>query len=310
MSETDTWLGIDLRHLAALEAVGEEHSFSRAARRLGYTQSAVSQQIAALERSVGERLVERPGGPRPVDLTEAGRVLLSHAEAIVARLAAARADLVALAQGLAGSLRVGAYQSVGARVLPQVMRQFGESWPEVDVRLVEAVDDTDLMRLVERGELDLTFMSYPMPDGPFEAIELLRDPFVLLVPADSDLARPGTVPTLREVAELDLISYRQWRGAEQIEQRLRARGVEPRVVFRSDDNGTVHGLVAAGVGAAVIPRLSADANNEGLVALELGPMFTPRLLGMAWHRDRYRLPAARAFVETAQGVAAEIAEAA
>src|SRR5919199_4110509 len=178
MSTADNWLGIDLRHFAALEAVAEHRSFSRAARRLGYTQSAVSQQIAALERAAGERLVERPGGPRPVALTEAGRVLLSHADAITARLAAARADLEALSEGSAGSLRVGAYQSVGARVLPTVMRDFGASWPGVAVRLVEAVDDLELMRLVERGELDVTFVSYPMPDGPFEAVELLRDPFV------------------------------------------------------------------------------------------------------------------------------------
>jgi molybdate transport repressor ModE-like protein len=111
--EPDRWLGIELRHLTALEAVAREGSFGRAAKSLGYTQSAVSQQIAALERIVGARLVDRPGGPRPVSLTEAGELLLRHAEAIVARLAAAQADLGALAEGEAGVLRVGIYQSVG-----------------------------------------------------------------------------------------------------------------------------------------------------------------------------------------------------
>src|SRR5918995_3854309 len=108
--EPDRWLGVELRHLAALQAIAEEGSFGRAARRLGYTQSAVSQQLAMLERLVGERLVERPGGPRPVTLTEAGELLVRHAEAIVARLEAARADLEALSAGGAGSLRVGTYQ--------------------------------------------------------------------------------------------------------------------------------------------------------------------------------------------------------
>ena len=94
--DADPWLGLEVRHLAALEAVGKEGSFSRAARRLGYTQSAISQQIATLERIVGERLVERPGGPRRVSLTEAGELLLRHAEGITPRLAAAHADLRAL----------------------------------------------------------------------------------------------------------------------------------------------------------------------------------------------------------------------
>src|SRR5918996_4364908 len=116
--EPDRWLGVELRHLAALKAVAEERAFGRAARRLGYTQSAVSQQIATLERAVGERLLERPGGPRPVSLTEAGRLLLRHAEAIVARLDAARADLAALSAGEAGTLRVGTYQSIGQRIVP------------------------------------------------------------------------------------------------------------------------------------------------------------------------------------------------
>src|SRR5215210_5465580 len=111
--EPDRWLGVELRHLAALQAIAAEGTFGRAAQRLGYTQSAVSQQIATLERLVGQRLVERPGGPRPVSLTEAGRLLLRHAAAIVARLEAARADLEALGAGAAGSLRVGTYQSVG-----------------------------------------------------------------------------------------------------------------------------------------------------------------------------------------------------
>src|SRR5581483_7445392 len=105
--ERDAWLGVELRHFAALQALAATGSFGRAAQRLGYTQSAVSQQIAMLERIVGEKLVERPGGPRPVSLTEAGHLLLRHADSIVARLQAAQADLHALRAGEAGTLRVG-----------------------------------------------------------------------------------------------------------------------------------------------------------------------------------------------------------
>src|SRR3954452_13819963 len=109
--EPDQWFGVEIRHLAALQAIAAERSFGRAARRLGYTQSAISQQIATLERIVGEQLIDRPGGPRPVALTEAGRLLLRHARAIVARLQAAQADLSALSAGEAGSLKVGVFQS-------------------------------------------------------------------------------------------------------------------------------------------------------------------------------------------------------
>src|SRR5205823_7005645 len=111
-------LGVELRHFLALEAVSREGTFGKAAGALGYTQSAVSQQIAALERIVGQRLVERPGGPKPVSLTEAGRLLLTHAEAIAARISAAQADLNALGAGEAGTLRVGVFQSGGQRTLP------------------------------------------------------------------------------------------------------------------------------------------------------------------------------------------------
>src|SRR5438552_6342060 len=82
----DNWLGLELRHLIALKAVADEGSFGRAAKLLGYTQSAISQQIGALERIVGQRLIDRPGGPRPISLTEAGRMLLRHAEGVTARI--------------------------------------------------------------------------------------------------------------------------------------------------------------------------------------------------------------------------------
>src|SRR6187399_3632564 len=115
ITQPDQWLGVEVRHFAALDAVAREGSFGRAADRLGYTQSAISQQIATLERIVALRLIERPGGPRPISLTEAGQILLRHADAIQARLLAAKADMAALEAGDAGRLRVGTFQSVGAK---------------------------------------------------------------------------------------------------------------------------------------------------------------------------------------------------
>ena len=301
--EPDRWLGIELRHLTALEAVSREGSFGRAAKTLGYTQSAVSQQIAALERIVGARLVDRPGGPRPVSLTEAGELLLRHAEAIVARLAAAQADLGALAEGEGGVLRVGIYQSVGQRILPELMRRYAAAWPRVEIALTESASDAELLTLVERGELDLSFADLPLTEGPFEAVELLRDPYVLIVPAGSPLADRDAPPTRRDIAALDLIGYRSCRSTARIENVLRER---LNFVFRSDHNGTVQGLVGAGVGAALVPRLTLEPHDETIVEIDLGPKVPPRLIALAWHSDRFRTPAAQAFVDTALDVCAEL----
>jgi DNA-binding transcriptional LysR family regulator len=297
---TDGWLGVDLRHFAALEAVARTGSFGRAARELGYTQSAVSQQIAQLERIVGRRLFDRPGGPRRVEPTEAGLLLLGHADAIVAQIDAARADMAALAEGAAGTLRVGIYQSVGARLLPALVRRFRDEWPLVGVRVREESSADDLLRLLEHGELDFTFADLPLRDGPFEWAELLQDPYVLLVSAQSELASLDSAPPLREVAKLPLIGRR---STDEPERFLAGRVPEVNVVFRTDDNGTLAALVAEGLGAAIEPRLVVDPRDRDVKMLPFGSRIPPRTLVLAWHRDRYRSPAAQAFVELAKELA-------
>ena len=300
--QADEWLGLELRHLIAIKAVAEEGSFGRAAKRLGYTQSAVSQQIAVLERIVGQRLVYRPGGPKPISLTEAGQLLLTHADGITARLRAAQADLSALSAGDAGPLRIGTYQSVGARVLPTLLRSFRGEWPKIDVSLVESTDDRELLALIESGEVDLSFVVFPLRPGPFDSVELMRDPYVLLVPKGSPLADRDRIPTLREIVELPLIGYRSCRTTEQVEERLRVAGRDPHVVFRSDDNYTVQGMVAAGIGVALVPLLTVDPSDDRIVVVDLGDRVPARLIGVAWHRDRLRTPAASAFVGAAEAL--------
>jgi DNA-binding transcriptional LysR family regulator len=298
--EPDSWLGVEVRHFAALEAIAAEHSFGRAAERLGYTQSAISQQIATLERIVGERLVERPGGPRPVSLTEAGHVLLRHAAAIVARLQAAQADLHALRSGEIGTLSVGTFQSVGARILPEVMRRFTAAWPQVEVVLGEH-EDEEIEAAVERGEFDVGFVLLPVGDAPLVTDELLRDPYVLVTARGSGLATTRALPSLERIAGEPLIGFRSDRSLEPVEAALRGAGVEPAFTFRSNDNPTVQGLVAAGIGNAILPRLTVDETDPRVVVREL-PGVPPRVIAIARHRDRYHSPAARAFVETALDV--------
>jgi DNA-binding transcriptional LysR family regulator len=305
ITEPNQLLGLEVRHLAALEAVARERSFGRAAERLGYTQSAVSQQIATLERIVGERLLERPGRGRGVTLTAAGELLLGHAEAIVARLDAVHADMTALRAGETGTLRVGTYQSVGARVLPRLIRRFRETRPGVELSLHEPTTDPELYQLIERGEVDLAFCSPPLPSGPFEAAELMSDPHILLVPADSPLARHRSA-TLDDLGDLPLIGAHSCRSTEVVEEALRRVGYEPSFGFRSDDNGTVQGLVAAGVGVALWPLLAVATDDPRVRVIRLEPEVPRRRIAVLWHRDRHRSPAARAFVEIAREVCAEV----
>jgi DNA-binding transcriptional LysR family regulator len=307
--EPDRWLGLELRHLVALKTIADEGSFGRAAQRLGYTQSAVSQQIAALERVVGLRLLERPGGPRPVSLTEAGRILLRHAEAIEARLLAAKADMEALEAGDAGRLRVGTFQSVGARVIPTLLRRFGQDHPQVEVVLQESTSEDELVRLVERGELDVSFMTLPVDRGPLDHVELLRDPYVLVVPAGSPLAALKKAPTLKEIALQPLVGFNRCRAMDAVEAQLASSGRAPNVVFRSDNNGTVQGLVGAGVGVSVAPLLTVDEGDESIAVIDLAGRIPPRIIGLVWHGDRHRSAAGEAFVETAVTVCSELSTA-
>jgi DNA-binding transcriptional LysR family regulator len=304
----DGLVGVEARHLAALQAIAEEHSFSRAAERLGYAQSAVSQQIAALERAVGLKLVERPGGPRPVSLTEAGEVVLRHADRLLARLGALRADLDQLIAGESGTIRVGTFQSAGARILPGVVREFRARWPEVRVEIREELDESILLDGVASGALDLTFASVGGPVPPQLAHELLlEDRYVLLTPPGSPYRGRASV-TLQELDGLDVIEPPATVACALTLQRAwAASGASRHTVFRTDDNLTVLRMVGAGIGHALVPELAAepglDADVE-FVPLEGEDM--SRRVAIFWHRDRYRSRAAETFVEIAREVGAEI----
>src|SRR5262249_37054057 len=109
-------------------------------------------------------------------------------------------------------------------------------------------------------------------------------------------------PTLRELAELRMISYQNCRVTRRVEERLRIGGREPKIVFRSDDNGTVQALVSAGHGVAIIPRLTVDERDSTVALVDLTDRIPPRVIAIAWHRDRIRTRAAEAFGEAAQNL--------
>jgi DNA-binding transcriptional LysR family regulator len=175
------------------------------------------------------------------------------------------------------------------------------------VELQESHTDADLGEAVERGELDLAFMQLPVENQSLEAIELLRDPYVLITSADSPLATGKRSLTLRQLAQQPLIGNRSCRASNLVIDQLRTTGIEPKFVFRSDDNGVVQALAGAGVGVAVVPRLAVSPNDETVRVIELDLGIPPRTIGIVWHADRYHSPAAVAFVGTAREVADQAA---
>lgn len=302
---SDNWKSVDLKHLRALRAVAETGTFWAASEELSSSLSTVSDHVGALEALVGQRLVERSRGRRTVQLTEAGRLLLAHAEAIEARLRAAEADFRAYAAGASGSLRVGIYQSVANKVLPDVMRRFKVRWRDVDVQVREGSHDVELVDAVERGELDMTFAIQPIQEGPFAVRELMRDPYVLVVAASAG-ERWSENPRASDLDGAAMVGFQPGKHQDQAEDFLAQLGVRPRIVFRSNDNGTLQAMVAAGLGVALTPLLAVDQSDPKVRILRLVDPMPPRVVAIVWHRDRYRPPAAATFVDTAAAVAAAI----
>jgi DNA-binding transcriptional LysR family regulator len=204
------WRRLEVRHLAALEVTARLGSFRAAAAALGYSQSALSAQIAALEAIVGTPLLNRPRGAPAVSPTPAGHLLLDRAARIGDILASTRADLATLAAEHA-VLRVGIFQSASARLLPPLIRAFHAAQPDVDVRLHEALDPQELTDLALIGDLDIVFSGNPPLDDALARVHLLDDPYVLLVSDDHPLAAATNVDPAT-VARLPLITYRSLRA--------------------------------------------------------------------------------------------------
>jgi len=300
------WFGIELRHLAALDAVAREGSFRRAAERLGYVQSAISHQIAALEGITGRRLVDRSRGTRPIALTAAGVCMLAHADAVIARMRDAQADLAALDGGGTTTLRVGSTHDVAARVVPSVLASFGRVRADVTVTLQESETGEGVVQLVARGDVDLAFGELPLRDASLDGVPLFHDPFVVLVQASSPLGRRAKGVAPATIVRLPLIAHAPTRPA--VEGGLRARGLAPRFVLQSDASSTVHAFVAAGLGAAILPRLSADAGVADIAVLPLDPpdAVAGRVIALVWNRERRLRKDAAAFVEAARSVCADL----
>jgi DNA-binding transcriptional LysR family regulator len=204
-------------------------------------------------------------------------------------------------------VRVGVFQSLPAAVMPRLLDAFGREWPHVDLWFDEWATDAPLFDLVADGTLDLGFGWLPLEPGPFVHCELLRTRIVLLVAADSPLARSATPPSLSEIAQLPLIGGRSCRVVTHVEEHLRALCGPLDFVSRTDLNETVQSLVATGLGAALVPQLAVSTDDEDIAVVDVGDRLPLVSLGLFWHRDRLLSRPAQELGEIARAVCADFA---
>jgi DNA-binding transcriptional LysR family regulator len=295
---------LNVGRLRVLREVAYRGSFSGAADVLSYTQSAVSQQIAALETEAGMPLLERH--PRGVSLTAAGQTLVGHAEGVLAQLEAAESALASIAGLRSGRLRVASFPTAGATLMPLAIATFRSAYPDVELTLSEGEPEVIVPRL-SAGELDLALLfefdgETPLKEG-MTRVELLEDPMYLALPCGHPLAG-------REKLRLRDLQKEAWVQvshtspcARHVVRCCHAAGFEPNVSFESDDYQTVQGLVAAGVGVALIPELALSVVREDVTIRALAPSPPVRKVIAAAPAGARLVPAAPAMLGVLESVA-------
>jgi molybdate transport repressor ModE-like protein len=298
---------LDVKRMRILKEVADRGSFSAAAEALSYTQSAVSQQIAALEREAGTQLVTR--GSRGIRLTEAGEALVRHADAILTRLADAEAELEAIAGLRGGRLRLAAFPTVGATLMPLAIANFRARHPEVELT-VRQLEPEDSLPLLKCGELDiaLTISTSGEPEEGVEETFLLDDPMFAAMPLDHPLANKSRV-RLKDLSGEPWISTTDACSCGDLVRKHCIRmGFEPKVTFESDDYLAIQGLVAAGVGVALIPTLALTTVRDDIVIRDLTNEAPVRKISAATLPGAQRSPAARAMLDVLADVATQYAK--
>jgi molybdate transport repressor ModE-like protein len=271
---------LDVRRLRVLREVAREGSISGAAHALSFTPSAVSQQIAKLERETGAALLVR--GSRGVRLTEAGERLVGHADAILERLAVAEAEL----RERAGELRVGSFPTAGAAILPEALRELARIRPEVRLAIVELDPLAGLARLLD-GELDLALLyeydHVPLPrDVRVETRLVLEESMRAILPAKHPAARRPAV-VIGELADERWVQSTPRSSCHEFTRRVcRAAGFEPRIVAEFDSYEALQGMVAAGVGVGFAPDSALRRPHPGVAVKPVAFQPPSRRILVAW----------------------------
>jgi DNA-binding transcriptional LysR family regulator len=256
---------LDVRRLHMLRELAERGTIAATAQALGYTPPAISQHLAALERQVRVALLERQG--RRVVLTPAARLLVRRTERVLAELEAAEAELAADSGEVRGTVRLAAFPTAAATIVPRAMASFAAEHPAAEITLAE-LEPEDALPALKLGEADVAVIhSYDFspyaPDPSIELTALLED--------DLHVAVPAGHATAGEVVALDALAGERWIAGyldtachRVIVTSCRTAGFEPRVVARSNDLRVVLALVAAGQGVAIVPGMGVDGVPAGV----------------------------------------------
>jgi DNA-binding transcriptional LysR family regulator len=306
---------LDARRIRVLCEVARLGSFSAAAATLGYTQPAVSRQIATLEVEVGAVLVRRV--PQGAVLTDAGRLLVERGGEILNRLSDVELELRALSGLDGGTLRLASFASAAAAIVPLAVAAFRERHPAVELSIVMA-DPVESMPMLRGGELDLalshdsaTLTGEPVLTGEgvrgepagVDVVHLFDDPMYVAMPAEHPLASRGELG-LAEFADDPwmLATSATCPDSRLFLRACHAAGFEPRIAFQNDDYSAILGFVAAGVGIALIPDMVARGVRGDVVVRELDPPPPARPI-LAVTPAGYCSPAAAAMVDVLGEVA-------
>ena len=289
---------LDTRRLRVLVEVAREGSFSAAAEALGYTQPAVSRQIATLEAEVGAQLVRRV--PQGAVLTDAGRLLVNRGEAILSTLASAEQELRQLAGLEGGRLRLASFASAAASVMPIAIACFRERYPAVELEILMA-DPVESLPRLRSGELDLALWHEAFDDGEdvagIELVPLFEDPMYVVMPVGHPLAGEPALELARFAGEPWMLATTDTCPDSRLFLRAcHAAGFEPQIAFQNDDYPAIVGFVAAGVGVALIPDMVSRGIRDDVVVRALDPAPPPRPISAAVPAD-YCSPPATAMLE-------------
>jgi molybdate transport repressor ModE-like protein len=294
---------LDVKRLRILREVAAHGSFSAAAESLYLSQSAVSQQIATLEREVGMKLLERTrSGTKP---TDAGRVLVDHADAAIARLEEAERELAAIADLEGGEVRIASFPSASATLLTMAVSDFVERHPKVRLSVTEAEPEESMPRL-RAGEIDLALtFDYPaVPESDERDLErtlLLTESMHVALPMHHPLADQPKVRMADLSEDVWLSGDCPSSCGEMVKRACRDAGFDPRVGFESDDYNVLQGFVAAGLGVTLLPDLALPTLRSDIIVLPTDPPAPVRRVWAETRRTRSAATDAMLGVLTAAG---------